>query len=73
MSAMREQEMKAAIAHAIEAADRMKVPDGYADKRGYPDEVSDWGAFLAEQVLYELNENGFAIVSRVQQPQGDGR
>ncbi|ARP98251.1 hypothetical protein [Pseudorhodoplanes sinuspersici] len=55
--------IKEAIAYAIETADKMPVPNNYADN-GYPDApwLSDWGAFLAERVLYDLSNRGLTII-----------
>ena len=53
-----------AIAFAVEYADNCHIPEGFAEANGYRDEdwLSDWGAFLADQVWHELKTRGFRIV-----------
>lgn len=61
--------VKEAIAFAIEHGDNCAIPDGYADRNGYPDVdwLSDWGAFMADHVFDELHVRGFKVVEALEQ------
>jgi hypothetical protein len=61
---------KEAVAFAIEHGDNCNIDDGYAYRSGYPDAdwLSDWGAFLADHVISELDARGLVIAERGPQP-----
>lgn len=44
------------IARALQVADNSKIPDGYAE--GLPDDISDWGAFVADAILALISPAG---------------
>lgn len=50
------------VAEVIDRVDHeTRAPDGYADIL-HNDNISDWGAWLADHVLTALAEHGFDIV-----------
>lgn len=59
-----DQLIKNAIAFAIEHGDGCPVPENYAslNKYGEEDWLSDWGAFLADQVFTHLRSLGYRVV-----------
>jgi hypothetical protein len=63
---MKFHDIKNLIAKAIQEADEMPCPDGYAGQAGYLDHdwLSDWGAFLADHVVEKLESHGLAIRGR---------
>lgn len=60
---MKFHDVKNLIAKAIVDGDNMPCPEGYAAQAGYLDHdwLSDWGAFLADQVIEKLESHGLAI------------